>query len=118
MHSPGKRFVGVGSIASRTGFELSLCERHYQGYILHTDFVFICFKSNVCMLSSEDIVTELITKHTKLLKKVEEFVCVTPDCRVQLALCKMATRVCEGFFQNLAFLFPCVYSACCGFSCT
>ena len=30
MHSPGKSYVGVGSIASHNGSELFLCERHYQ----------------------------------------------------------------------------------------
>ena len=62
-------------------------------------------KPDVCMLSSGDIVTEL---ETKLLKMVEEL-CVTPDCHVQLALCKTALSVCEGFLQNQAFLFLCVY---------
>ena len=30
---------------------------------------------------------------------VEAFVCVTPDCHVQLALCKTALSVCEEFLH-------------------
>ena len=72
-----------------TGVDICL----QDGDLICYRFCTSMLKSDVCMLSSGDIVSELETKHTKL---VEEFVCVTPDCHVQLALCKTALSV-SGF---------------------
>ena len=79
--------------------------------ICHTCYRFFTrlLKSDVCMLSNEDIVSELQSKHSQLGKVISEFVCTTPDSHVQLALYKTALYTCEGLACDQAYHFPRVY---------
>lgn len=66
-------------------------------------------KSGTCVLSSEDIISELRTKCVVLNEAIENFICTTPNSHVVLALYKTALHVCKGLILDQAFLFPCVY---------
>lgn len=91
-----------------TGFVSNLTK---DDQICHTCYrFFTCLlKSDVCMLSSEHIVSELQSKQSQLIKVISEFVCTTPDSHVQLALYKTALYMCEGLACDQAYLFPRVY---------
>ena len=67
--------------------------------------------SDVCMLSSEDIVSELQAKKKQLERIVDEFEYVTlePSDIVQWCLYKTALHVCELVVSDRPFLFPNMY---------
>ena len=68
-------------------------------------------KSDVCMLSSEDIVSELKEKRKELERIVSEFEYLTPEASDVVECCpyKTALRACELVASDHPFLFPSMY---------
>ena len=68
-------------------------------------------KSDVCMLSSGDIVLELKVKKEKLEKVVQEFEYMTPEPRdiVEWCLYRTALHACDLVASDHSFLFPSIY---------
>ena len=64
----------------------------YQVITLFVSFSQI-LKCGVCVLSSDDVVSELKSKGTQLSKTVGSFSCTTPGCHVMLALYRTALHV-------------------------
>ena len=65
-------------------------------------------KSPVGMLSSDDIISALRSKHASLTELENQFVCMTADLFVDLALHKTALHIhmCTGFINDRVFPFP------------
>ena len=68
-------------------------------------------KSDVCMLSSEDIVLKLKAKKENLEKVVHELECLTPEASdiVECCLYKTVLHACELVASDRPFLFPNMY---------
>ena len=74
-------------------------------------FFNLMLKSGVCMLSSEDIITELKAKKQNLERIVHEFEYITlePSDIVEWCLYKTALHACELLASDMPFLFPSMY---------
>ena len=68
-------------------------------------------KSDVCMLSSEDIILELKARK-ELEKLVLEFEYITPEPSVEWCLYKTALHACDLVASDHPFLFPSMYGLC------
>ena len=71
-------------------------------------------KSDVCMLSSGDVVLELKAKKETLERIVHEFEYITPEPRdiVEWCLYRTALHACDLVASDHSFLFPSIYKLC------
>ena len=118
-----RKHIMSGTSGFMTCPEPSMCESYlrdtagFSGSLKEGDMVCsTCYnffprlsKSPVCMLSSDYIISALRSKHAYLTELVNQFVCMTADSFVDLALHKTALHMCTGLINDRAFLFPSVY---------
>ena len=72
-------------------------------------FINQILNSDVCMLCSEDILSELKAKQEHLERVVYEFKCTTPNSYVELGLYETALHSCKLVASDQAFLFSTIY---------
>ena len=99
-----REVVSVNVSVDNSGQECCLCYKFFKRMLA----------SDVCMLSSEDIVSELQAKKKNLERIVDEFEYITLELFdiVQWCLYKTALHACELVASDCPFLFPNMYRLC------